>query len=104
MPDFNALRSQKSKTTRLLYAFDLVQHDGDDLRGVALVDPKRRLTPLLGRAEDAIQFVEHLNHDGAIVFDHACRMNLEGIVSKRVDAPYRGGPSKMWLKSKSPAS
>ena len=38
------------------------------------------------------------------MFDHACRMGLEGIVSKRVDAPYRGGPSKVWLKSKNPAS
>jgi bifunctional non-homologous end joining protein LigD len=38
------------------------------------------------------------------VFEHVCRMELEGIVSKRTDAPYRSGPSKMWLKSKNPAS
>ena len=38
------------------------------------------------------------------MFDHACRMGLEGIVSKRVDAPYRSGPSKVWLKSKNPES
>jgi len=38
------------------------------------------------------------------VFDHVCRMGLEGIVSKRTDAPYRSGPSKVWLKSKNPAS
>jgi ATP-dependent DNA ligase len=38
------------------------------------------------------------------VFDHACRMGLEGIVSKRLDAPYRSGPSKTWLKSKNPLS
>jgi ATP-dependent DNA ligase len=38
------------------------------------------------------------------VFDHVCRMGLEGIVSKRVDAPYRSGPSKVWLKSKNPES
>jgi len=38
------------------------------------------------------------------VFAHVCRMGLEGIVSKRTDAPYRSGPSKVWLKSKNPAS
>ena len=36
---------------------------------------------------------EHLEHDGAAVFDHACRLGLEGIVSKRIDAPYRSGPT-----------
>ena len=38
------------------------------------------------------------------MFDHVCRMGLEGIVSKRTDAPYRSGPSRTWLKSKNPAS
>ena len=41
---------------------------------------------------------------GPTVFRHVCRMGLEGIVSKRTDAPYRSGPSKTWLKSKNPAS
>ena len=104
MSDFNALRSQSRNHEAMLYAFDLIAHDGDDLRGVALIDRKQRLAELLGRAGNAIQFVEHLAHDGATVFDHACRMRLEGIVSKRTDAPYRGGPSKVWLKSKNPAS
>jgi bifunctional non-homologous end joining protein LigD len=45
-----------------------------------------------------------LTGDGPTVFEHVCRMALEGIVSKRTDAPYRSGPSKMWLKSKNPAS
>ena len=60
---------------------------------------------LLGKATGrAIRFNEHLTGDGSTVFDHACRTGLEGIVSKRVDAPYRSGPSKTWLKSKNPAS
>ena len=104
MSDFNALRSQGRNHEALLYAFDLIAHDGDDLRGVALIDRKQRLAELLSRDQQVIQFVEHLAHDGATVFDHACRMGLEGIVSKRTDAPYRGGPSKVWLKSKNPAS
>jgi bifunctional non-homologous end joining protein LigD len=55
-------------------------------------------------AATAITYNEHLHHDGALVFEHACRLGLEGIVSKRLDAPYRSGPSKTWLKSKNPLS
>ena len=51
-----------------------------------------------------MQFVEHLTGDGPTIFDHVCRLGLEGIVSKRIDAPYRSGQSKTWLKSKNPAS
>ena len=59
----------------------------------------------VGRAKRrSIQFVEHLTGDGPTVFDHACRMGLESIVSKRLDAPYRSGPSRTRLKSKNPAS
>jgi ATP-dependent DNA ligase len=58
----------------------------------------------LGKTEHAIRFNEHLAHDGPAVFEHACRMGLEGIVSKRIDAPYRSGPSKTWLKAKTPLS
>jgi len=89
----------------VLYAFDLIEHDGEDLRDLALIERKRRLARLIGRAKrNAIRFVEHLTDDGAVVFEHVCRMGLEGIVSKRVDAPYSSGPSKAWLKSKNPAS
>ena len=88
----------------MLFAFDLIEHDGDDLRDLPLIERKRRLARLIGRAKHAIRFVEHLTDDGATVFDHVCRMGLEGIVSKRTDAPYRSGPSKAWLKSKNPAS
>jgi ATP-dependent DNA ligase len=60
---------------------------------------------LLGRAKrPSIRFVEHLTGDGPTIFYHVCRLGLEGIVSKRTEAPYRSGPSKAWLKSKSPAS
>jgi ATP-dependent DNA ligase len=51
----------------------------------------------------SIRFNEHLIGDGPTVFEHVCRMGLEGIVSKRIDAPYRSGPSRTWLKSKNPA-
>ena len=52
----------------------------------------------------SVRFTEHLTGDGATVFEHASCRRLEGIVSKRTDAPYRSGPSKMWLKAKNQAS
>jgi len=104
LSDFNALRSRRRDREAVLFAFDLIEHEGDDLRELPLIDRKRRLAKLLGKANHAIRFNEHLAHDGATVFDHACRMGLEGIVSKRLDAPYRSGPSKTWLKSKNPLS
>ena len=86
----NALRSRRRGHEAVLFAFDLIEHDGDDLRDQPLIERKRRLKKLLGRAKRrAIQFVEHLEGDGPTVFRHVCRMNLEGVVSKRTDAPYR---------------
>ena len=80
--------------------------DAFDLCSLSLLQRKRRLARLLGRSQQgrAIQYGNHLTGDGPTIFDHVCRMGLEGIVSKRVDAPYRSGPSKTWLKSKNPDS
>ena len=89
----------------MLYAFDLIELDGDDLRSLPLIERKRRLARLIGRAKRrSIRFTEHLTGDGPTVFRHVCNMGLEGIVSKRTDAPYRSGPSKVWVKVKNPAS
>ena len=105
MSDFRALRSKRRGPEALLYAFDLFEHDGADLRDLPLIDRKRRLTRLIGKAKrQVVRFAEHLTEDGPTVFQHVCRMGLEGIVSKRIDAPYRSGPSKTWLKSKNPNS
>jgi bifunctional non-homologous end joining protein LigD len=104
-PDFHALRSRRRGNEAVLYAFDLIEHDGDDLRDLPLIERKWRLFKLIGRTKRrAIRFTEHLTGDGPIVFAHVCRMGLEGIVSKRTDAPYRSGPSKTWVKSKNPES
>ena len=89
----------------MLFAFDLIEHDGDDLRDLPLIERKRRLLQLIGKAQwRAIRFNEHLTGGGPTIFKHVCQMGLEGIVSKRTDAPYRSGPSKAWLKTKNPAS
>jgi bifunctional non-homologous end joining protein LigD len=74
------------------------------VRGLPLGDRKKRLARLLGRRRIGIVFSEHTDQDGALLFMHACRMGLEGIVSKRLTAPYRSGPSRDWLKVKNPDS
>jgi bifunctional non-homologous end joining protein LigD len=82
-PDFHALRSRSRAQEAVLFAFDLIERDGDDLRDLPLIDRKRRLAKLIGRAKrPAIRFNEHLTGDGPTVFEHVCRMGLEGIVSK----------------------
>ena len=102
---FIALRNRRQGREVVLYAFDLIEHDGEDLRKLPLIERKRRLKKLVGRSKQrAIQFNEHLTGDGQAVFDHVCQMGLEGIVSKRVDARYRSGMSTTWLKSKNPES
>jgi bifunctional non-homologous end joining protein LigD len=61
------------------------------------------LTSVLAKAGPGIRLNEHLEHeDGATVFRHACKLGLEGIVSKRRDSPYRSGRSPNWLKMKNP--
>jgi bifunctional non-homologous end joining protein LigD len=82
--------------------FDLLYCDGFDLTQATLIDRKAPLQKLLSRlpAGSAIRFSEHLEQDGPIIFEHACRLGLEGIVSKRRDLPYRRGRGDHWLKSK----
>ena len=105
-PDFHALLIRRRGNEAVLFAFDLIEHDGDDLRNLPLIERKRRLGKLIGRSKKlrAIQYNAHLKGSGASVFAHVCRLGLEGIVSKRVDAPYRSGLSKTWVKIKNPAS
>jgi ATP-dependent DNA ligase len=104
LSDFDALRFGRRAHEVMLVAFDLIELEGEDLRDEPLERRKQRLAKLLARGGEAITFSEHLNHEGPAVFDRACRLGLEGIVSKRLDAPYRSGPSKTWLKSKNPLS
>jgi bifunctional non-homologous end joining protein LigD len=86
-----------------LYAFDLIELNGDDLRRDPLQVRKATLASILAKARPGIRFNEHIESDGPTVFAHACKMGLEGIVSKRKDSPYRSGRSPDWLKMKNPA-
>jgi bifunctional non-homologous end joining protein LigD len=96
------MRSKASDA--ILYAFDLLELDGEDLRPRPLGERKARLAKLLGRKTGGILFNEHTDEDGATVFRHACKLGLEGIVSKRLTAPYRSGASRDWIKVKNPNS
>jgi len=95
--DFEALRVGRRAHEVTLVAFDLLELEGDDLRNEPLFNRKQRLARILSRGPGAIIYNEQITHDGPTVFDHACRLGLEGIVSKRLDAPYRSGLCKSWL-------
>ncbi|HQS47727.1 MAG: DNA ligase D [Rhizobiales bacterium 24-66-13] len=104
-PDFAALQAvlSEGKTDALVYfAFDLLFEGGEDLRAQPLADRKARLQRLLSDAgEDArLRFVEHFDTGGEAVLRSACRLSLEGIVSKQADSPYVSGRTDTWAKSK----
>jgi bifunctional non-homologous end joining protein LigD len=104
-PDFAALQAALSegKTDGLVFfAFDLLFDGEDDLRELPLAERKDRLQALLSDAGDdpLIRFVEHFETGGDAVLKSACRLSLEGIVSKQADAPYQSGRSETWAKSK----
>ncbi|TGQ34945.1 DNA ligase D [Mesorhizobium sp. M00.F.Ca.ET.216.01.1.1] len=102
---FPALQAELSagRTDRFIYyVFDLMRLDGEDLRSEPLVERKQALQELLGKQPDnsAVRFSEHFAEPGKVMLEHACRMGLEGIVSKRADASYRSGSGLSWIKSK----
>ena len=104
-PDFAALQAALSEgeTDALVYfAFDLLFEGGEDLRTRPLTDRKERLQQLLADAgeEARLRFVEHFEAGGEAVLRSACRLSLEGIVSKRGDASYVSGRTNTWVKSK----
>jgi bifunctional non-homologous end joining protein LigD len=99
--DFDALHSRTMDHAAVACAFDLMMLDGDDLRGRPLIERKAALRKLL-RRQGGIQYVEHINGDGDEIFTAVCKLGLEGIVSKKLTAPYRSGPSKSWIKVKNP--
>jgi bifunctional non-homologous end joining protein LigD len=83
------------------YVFDLLYLDGYDLTGVALEVRKATLQQLLAGARGGgVRYSDHVVGQGRDVFDNACRMKVEGIVSKRRDMPYTPGRTRGWLKVK----
>ena len=86
----------------MLFRSDLIELNGDDMRREPLEVRKATLRSVLAKTGPGLRFNEHLEGDGPTVFAHACKMGLEGIVSKRKDSPYRSGRSPDWLKMKNP--
>ncbi len=104
-PDFAALQAALSegRSQDLVYfIFDLLFEGDEDLRDLPLSERKARLKKVLGNPDKSpnIRFVEHLAEAGDAVLQSACRMHLEGIISKKLDAPYRSGRTDSWTKAK----
>jgi bifunctional non-homologous end joining protein LigD len=100
---FDLIRYRRHDDSTFLYAFDLIELNGDDMRRDPLEVRKATLASILVKASPGIRFNEHIEGDGPTVFAHACKMGLEGIVSKRKDSAYRSGRSPDWLRMKNPA-
>ena len=101
IPDFNALHSRKHEEEVQLYAFDILALDGEDLRPLPLSLRKTNLARLLAQRPDGIFVAPYEQGEiGPDLFRAACNMGLEGLVSKRIDRPYRGGRSPDWVKVK----
>jgi bifunctional non-homologous end joining protein LigD len=106
VPDFSALQAAiaEGKTGNLIFfAFDLLFTGREDLRALPLSERKARLKQLLEARKGKgklIRYVEHFDEDGETVLDSAQQLSLEGIISKRLDAPYRSGRTESWTKAK----
>jgi len=106
VPSFSELQAAiaDNKTGDLIFfAFDLLFAGGEDLRALPLRERKERLKSLLARRngkEKLIRYVDHFEDSGDTVMESAKRLELEGIVSKKLDAPYRSGRTESWTKAK----
>jgi bifunctional non-homologous end joining protein LigD len=105
-PNFSSLQAALSdgKTEDLIFfAFDLLFADSRDYRRLPLGERKARLKELLEqrkRKSNQIRYVEHFESGGDAVLQSACKLELEGVVSKKLDAPYRSGRTESWIKAK----
>src|SRR2546421_10624395 len=99
--DFNALHGGKRNAEVRLYACDLLSDDAVDMRDETLQIRKLWLGKLLKRSTDGIIYNDHdVGAIGPRLFEQACLLGLEGIVSKRRDSAYKAGPSRHWIKVK----
>ena len=105
-PNFSSLQAALSdgKTEDLIFfAFDLLFAEGLDYRRLPLGERKERLKALLDarkKKASQIRYVEHFVSGGDAVLQSACKLELEGVVSKKIDAPYRSGRTESWTKAK----
>ena len=104
--NFELLRAalgRPAKREVFLYAFDLLELDGRDMRRELWSHRRSKLVRLLRGAGHGVQLSDHMEgNDGEAAFRHTCLMGLEGIVAKRRDKPYRSSRSPDWIKVKNP--
>jgi bifunctional non-homologous end joining protein LigD len=97
---FGLVRRQRNGGAAVLCAFDLIELEGEDLRRATIEHRKQKLSRLVRGPRPCIVLNKHYDGDGDVVFEHACKLGCEGIVSKRLGSPYRSGRSPHWLKIK----
>ena len=107
-PEFAALQailkrghgSQRKDTPLSYFAFDLLELEGEDLRSLPNIERKERLEALLRLAEPPVHVADHVIGAGESLYEAMCKAGQEGIIAKRIDAPYRGTRSQSWVKVK----
>jgi bifunctional non-homologous end joining protein LigD len=102
LSQFEELSRRQAARTAILYAFDLIEDDGEDLRNLPFLDRKATLARLLRNTKAGMLLNEHIAEDGATVF--ARQLGAEGVVSKKIDGAYQSGPCRLWIKVRNPAS
>jgi bifunctional non-homologous end joining protein LigD len=95
------LASESGNAAALVFfLFDLLYLDGENWMARPLVERKQRLSGLLANADRSLHYSDHQIGLGRAFHEHACKQSLEGIVSKRIDAPYAPGDRGLWRKVK----
>jgi bifunctional non-homologous end joining protein LigD len=105
VPSFDRIRYRRYDASVFLYAFDLIELNGNDVRRDPLEVRKAALASVLAKATSGLRLNEHIEADGPTVFAHACKMGLEGIVSKRKRIqPIAPGARQTGSRAKTPCA
>ena len=99
---FDLIRYRRHDHAASLCAFDVIELDGADLRRSPIEERKQRLAAVLRQPHHGIALNQTYEGDGAVIYQHACALGCEGIVSKRLGSAYRMGRTDQWLKIKNP--
>jgi bifunctional non-homologous end joining protein LigD len=102
IPNFKLLIRNRRYGSALLYAFDLLELNGEDLRGEPIEVRKDTLNRLLGSDSAGLLISQPIDAPADVAFHHICRLGLEGIVSKKLGSKYESGRSSLWLKTTNP--
>ena len=84
----------------MFFAFDLLYLNGESTAQLPLIKRKERLERLFNKETQGLRYSGHVSTDGPRFREHACKLGLEGIISRRIDRPYAPGDRGIWVKSK----